>query len=88
MNKKKNDHIPFTDVEERIIRALTERRDRTAQRFPLGFGLAASFGLVATFYGFEGLINKVDMLKNNPWAVLAVGVVILVVTGTAYHKLN
>lgn len=88
MKNNKHDHIPFTEVEEKIIRKLAEQRDLTAQKFPLGFGLAASFGLVATFYGFEGLINKVEILNNNPWMVLVVGVVILVITGTAYRKLN
>ena len=88
MKHNKHDHIPFTEVEEKIFRKLEEQRDLTAQKFPLGFGLAASFGLVATFYGFEGLINKVELLNNNPWMVLAVGEVIIVATGTAYSKLN
>jgi hypothetical protein len=88
MKNNKHDHIPFTEVEEKILHKLTEQRDLTARKFPLGFGLAASFGLVATFYGFEGLINRIDLLNNNPWMVLVVGVVILVITGTAYRKLN
>lgn len=88
MKNIKRDVIPFTEIEERILHSLADKRDRTAQKFPLGFGLAASFGLVATFYGFEGLINKIDWLARNPWAVLGVGVVILVATGTAYRKLN
>jgi hypothetical protein len=90
MNKVKrtHDHIPLTEVEERLLHKLSDSRIRAEQKFPLGFGLAASFGLVATFYGFEGLINKIDWLNNNPWAVLGVGVAILLVTGTAYRKLN
>lgn len=88
MKKNKHDHIPFTDVEERIAHRLADSRDRAAVKFPLIFGLAASFGLVSTFYGFEGLINKIPMLQNNPWLVLATGVVVLLVTGTAYRKLN
>ena len=78
----------MSELEERVIKKLVERRDFTAQKFPLGFGLAASFGLVATFYGFEGLISKVDWLADKPWAVLLVGVTVLLVTGTAYKKLN
>jgi len=88
MKKNKHDHIPFTEVEEKIFRKLSEQRDKTAVKFPLLFGLAASFGLVATFFGFEGLISKVPILQNNPWMVLVVGVIILVATGTAYRKLN
>jgi hypothetical protein len=88
MKNNKHDHLSFTDVEEKVLAALEQRRDKTAAKFPLVFGLAASFGLVATFYGFEGLINKIDFLQNNPWMVLGVGVAILVGTGTAYKKLN
>lgn len=84
----KSSHIPLTEVEEKIAHKIADGRDKAAVKFPLIFGLAASFGLVATFYGFEGLINKIPLLQNNPWLVLATGVTILLVTGTAYKKLN
>jgi hypothetical protein len=86
--KEKYDRIPFTDVEEKVVHKIVDSRDKAAIKFPLAFGLAASFGLVATFYGFEGLINKVDWLQQNPWAILGIGVAVLVATGTAYRKLN
>ncbi len=86
--KNKHDLVPFTEVEEKIIGRLKSSQLTAAQRFPLAFGLAASFGLVSTFYGFEGLINRVDWLQNNPWLVLCVGVSVLMATGTAYKKLN
>lgn len=88
MSKNKHDRLPFTDVEEKIAHRIVEGRDKAAVRFPLVFGLAASFGLVSTFYGFEALINKVDWLYNNPWLMLLVGVSTLIATGTAYKKLN
>lgn len=88
MKKNRYDHLPFTEVEEKIAHRLLDGRNKAAVKFPLVFGLAASFGLVATFYGFEGLINKVDMLRDNPWMVLGVGVAVLLITGTAYRKLN
>ena len=86
MNKK--NIVPFTDAEEKLIQKLSEGRDKTAVRFPLIFGLAASFGLVATYYGFEKLIDKIDLFGNHPWLILIVGVTVLVITGTAYKKLN
>lgn len=84
----KHDYIPRTDIEEKILKKLSESRDKTAVKFPLVFGLAASFGLVATYYGFEKLIDKVDLFVNHPWLVLVVGVIVLLITGTAYKKLN
>jgi hypothetical protein len=86
MNKK--NIVPFTDAEERLLHKLSESRDKTAVRFPLFFGLAASFGLVSTYYGFEKLIDKVDLFASHPWLILVVGVVVLILTGTAYKKLN
>jgi hypothetical protein len=86
--KKPHDHIPFTDIEEKILHAISEQRDKTAKKFPLGFGLAASFGLVSTYYGFEAMIDRVAWLNNNPWAMLLVGVGTLIATGTMYRKLG
>ena len=88
MKNSKIDIKPLTDLEDKFIKRLTTQRDKTAVRFPLLFGLAVTFGLVSTFYGFEGLINKIDWLQNNPWATLVVGVSVLIATGTAYKKLN
>lgn len=86
--QKKHDKLPFTEVEEKLAHKIVEGRNRAAVRFPLAFGLAASFGLVSTFYGFEALINKVKWLSDNPWMMLLVGVGTLIATGTAYKKLN
>lgn len=80
--------IPFTDVEHKIAERVVADRESAAERFPLFFGLAATFGLVSVLYGFEKLIDRVDLFVNNPWILLVVGVLILVATGAAYKKLN
>lgn len=80
--------IPFTDVEERIAKQALKRRTSFAQRFPLVFALAGTFGLVSTFYGFEKLIDRVELFENNPWILLATGVITLVITGVALRKLD
>jgi hypothetical protein len=43
---------------------------------------------VATFYGFEGIINRIDVLINNPIILLVTGIAALVVTGKLYQKLD
>lgn len=63
-------------------------RDTYANKYPLLFALGATFGFVATLYGFEKLIDKVDFFTNNPWILLGVGVSVLYVTGTFYNKLR
>lgn len=70
--------------EEQVLKL----RETYAQKYPPLFALAASFGFVATLYGFEKLIDKVDLFVNNPWILLATGISVLFVTGAFYNKLR
>ncbi len=79
--------IPFTEAEERIAHSLHDKRETAAQKFPLFFGLAATFGLVSVLYGFEKIIDQNATLANNPWILFVLGLSILIATGAAYKKL-
>ncbi len=70
--------------EKKILKS----RKTYAQKYPLFFAFAGAFGLVCTFYGFEKLIDKIDLFTNNPWILLATGVTLLFITGTFYNKLR
>lgn len=85
MNK---DRIPFTEIEEKIVKLAAKERETLAQRFPLTFALIGTFGLVSTFYGFEKLIDSVDLFASHPWILLVIGVFTLSVTGLALRKLG
>lgn len=76
------------DKESQVLHKFDERRQTLGQRFPLLFTLIGAFGLVATFYGFEGIINRIDWLYNNPIVLLIVGVTTLGITGTLYKRLG
>lgn len=80
--------IPFTRAEEKAIEKIVERRDKVEARFPLFAGILAAFGLVSTYYGFEKLIDRIELFERNPWILLATGILTLLVTGAAYRKLN
>ncbi len=73
-------------------RALTDKFGRGRQvvfeRFPLVFTLLGTFGVVATFYGFEALIDRVDVFRDNPLILLGTGIATLVLTGSLYKKLQ
>lgn len=86
MNKK--NFVPFTDKEEAFINKLISERTHAETRFPLLFGLTATFGLVSVLYGFEKLIDRIDLFVNHPWILLVVGIILLLITGAAYRKLN
>lgn len=80
--------LPFTDTEEKVINKMIDQRAKAETRFPLLVGLLVTFGFVCTLYGFEKLIDKVDLFVDKPWILLATGVLVLFVTGAAYKKLS
>ena len=63
-------------------------RDSTFKKFPFLFVSLSTFGLVATLYGFEKVIDQIDFFSDNPLMVLMVGVLTLALTGTLYKKLS
>jgi hypothetical protein len=85
---------PLTEAEKirvkeaEVIHKLEARRESVYARFPLLFTLLGTFGLVATFYGFEHLIDQSRILSENPLILLAVGISTLIVTGRLYKKLD
>lgn len=90
MLKDSLSHAPtaIKDKETAVIHRLDQQRQTAAQRFPLLFTMLTAFGLVATFYGFEGIIDRVGFLYNNPVILLLLGVGLLGITGTLYKKLG
>lgn len=74
--------------EKAVVQRIEAKRDRLSERYPLVFTLTGAFGLVATFYGFEGIINRIDLLIDNPIILLASGILALIVTGQLYKKLS
>ncbi len=81
----------FTDEQMKIVeKLLTEQEEEMQARFSLGgffTPLIATFGLVATFYGLEKIIDN-TFLADQPWVTLGVGVAILLLTGVYYQKLR
>lgn len=63
-------------------------RKTYAQKYPLLFAIGTSFGLVSTFYGFEKIIDRVELFNENPWILLATGLTLLIITGAFYNKLS
>jgi|AntRauTorckE6833_2_1112554.scaffolds.fasta_scaffold00016_82 hypothetical protein len=74
--------------EQKISDNLKTRKRSAFERFPVIFTMLGSFGLVATFYGFEKLIDSSDFLSSNPWLTLATGISLLVFTGSLYDRLS
>jgi hypothetical protein len=63
-------------------------RDNAFSRFPVIFVFLSTFGLVATLYGFEKVIDQIPYFEENPAMVLISGLLALTITGTLYKKLK
>lgn len=63
-------------------------RDSAFARFPFLFIFLSSFGLVATFFGFEKLIESIPLFAEHPSTILITGILTLLLTGSLYKKLS
>lgn len=57
-------------------------------RYPLLFSSLATFGFLATIYGFERVLDQIPLLRENPIIILLAGILILALTGTLYKRLE
>lgn len=84
-------HDPLEAIEKELHKLSTTSkglRDSAFVRFPIVFSLATTFGLVATFYGFEKVIDRIAVFHTHPEVLLLIGLVTLAATGTLYKKLR
>jgi len=74
---------------EKEVQAVIEPVQKSVfKRFPILFTLLVTFGVAATFLGFEHMLLDVSFLNERPWLMLSIGLGILAVTGTLYKKLG
>lgn len=87
-----NDPRPMLQKPAELIKKEEQQamriRDTYAQKYPVVFAVGAAFGVVSTFYGFEKLIDSVDLFVDNPWILLGTGLMTLTITGSFYNKLR
>lgn len=88
MNNNESPVKRVVEIEEHLVHRLAASRNTAVQKFPLLFTLLTAFGVVATFYGFEHLIDQSPWLSENPVVLLSVGIGTLVLTGALYKKLG
>ncbi len=73
---------------QKIDTLVQPARENFAKRYPTLFSLLTTLGVIMTFLGIEQLLLEADMLERYPVLILALGVAILVLTGTLYKKLS
>ncbi len=75
-------------VERTIQSTVAPLRKNVLKRYPTVFLLAVTFGITATAFGVEQLMSQSAFLMDRPYLIVAIGITILVLTGTAYRKSN
>jgi hypothetical protein len=86
------DNTPQIEILEeeftKISKTGKKFRDSTFARFPILFTLLTTFGLVATLYGFEKMLDRIDLFDNHPEILIVLGIAVLAGTGSLYKKLS
>jgi hypothetical protein len=91
MLNKENITKPVENL-EKTIRSLNDNignRNKSAfRKYPVIFSLLVTFALVSILYGFELIFAKIQFIQDNPWALILIGLIILVGTGSTYKVLD
>ncbi len=76
---------------ERLTEELNKRMGKQGRgvlrRYPLSFTLLALAGVVAVSEGLKGVLEEIGF-SGHPWYLLLTGLIILIITGSLYKKLD
>ena len=75
-------------VQRGIEQEIQPVRKSIFKRFPTAFLLAVTFGVSLVFYSIEVILSQNQLVQERPWLTLGIGLLVLVITGTLYRKLE
>lgn len=76
------------EVQVGVEKEIKPLRKSILKRFPTLFLLAVTFGVSMVFYSIETILARNPFVADHPWVTLGIGLLILIVTGTLYRKLD
>ena len=76
------------DVPEAVHEVFKRHRRTAFERHPFLFSTLGLFGLVATWQGFDDIIERIAFLDKHPSILLGAGLIILLFTGRLYRHLD
>lgn len=80
-------HDRLEQIEARLRKLLEPERRSALKRYPTMFALLVGFGVATTYYGFEKVADTIPFVRENPFLMMLLGIIILAGTGTLYKKL-
>jgi hypothetical protein len=72
----------------KLNQTFEEKGKSVFSRYPLTFALLVVFGVTMVSQGVKDLLFRITFLKNEPLIMLFAGIIVLLITGTLYKKLN
>ena len=76
------------DLTARLNQIFSEKGENVFSRYPLLFALLIVFGVTMVTQGVKDLIDQIEFFNDKPFAMLFMGLFVLILTGTLYKKLN
>ena len=78
----------FEELTAELNKTFSKRGKNVFGRYPLTFALLIFFGVVMVTEGIKDLLKEIPFFENNPWVMFSFGLLILIITGSVYKKLN
>jgi len=76
------------ELTARINQVFSAKGKPVFSRYPLTFALLVVFGVTMVSSGIKELLAEIPFLQNQPFTMLALGLIVLIITGTLYKKLD
>jgi len=76
------------DLTRELNRLFSEKGKSVFSRYPLTFALLVIVGATMVSQGIKDLLLEVPFFKDQPLSMLLIGMIVLIITGTLYKKLN
>ena len=76
------------NLSSQVNKIMASRARTVFARYPITFGLLILVGVIALHEGLKGILKEFGLFNLNPWYLLVLGIVILIITGRLYKKLE
>jgi hypothetical protein len=82
---------PLHEIEQvtmRLNKIMDGKTQGVFNRYPLTFSFLVLFGVMSVLHGYDAVIFKIPFLNNHPVLVFIIGLLILILTGSLYKRLQ
>lgn len=75
-------------IPESVHEVFRRHRRSAFEKHPFFFSTLGLLGVVATWQGFDDIIERVEFFDANPGSLLIIGLIILLLTGRLYRQMD